>query len=67
MKRKRISIKIPVNFPTRIKQLFCTHDAAVGKTAISKGADSKEVYNYVVYECGRCGLCITSWEKEEDW
>lgn len=58
--------KFPINFSTRLKQFFCKHET-MGKGAYSHGVNAREGYNYVVYSCGKCGLCIEKWEKKEDW
>jgi hypothetical protein len=58
--------KFPMKFSTRLKQFFCKHET-MGKMAFTKGINKKEGYNFVLYQCGKCGLCVTKWEKEEEW
>jgi hypothetical protein len=58
--------KFPISFSTRLKQFLCKHET-IGKTAFTQGINSKEGYEFVLYECGKCRHCITKWEKKEDW
>ncbi len=57
--------KYPMNFPTRLRQLFCGHKA-YSKAAISKGMNHKEGYDIVFYECLECRHCYMQWDKEAD-
>jgi hypothetical protein len=58
--------RFPMKFSTRLKQFICNHKT-MGKMAFTKGINKKEGYNFVLYQCEKCGLCVTRWEKEEEW
>ena len=55
-----------VNIIIRLKQLICSHKT-MSKGAYTQGINSKKGYDYVVYNCGKCGYCIERWDKKEDW
>ena len=60
------SEEFPINLSTRLKQFLCKHER-IGKGAYTEGINNKEGYDFVVYHCNECGLCIEKWEKKEDW